>query len=305
MRTAVVFGYHDIGVRCLAVLLAYGVDVKLVVTHEDDPNETVWFNSVAASAVRHGIPVATPQSHELDLVANEVERLAPDFVFSFYYRYILPPRILDAATRGAFNMHGSLLPDYRGRAPVNWAILNGEKQTGASLHAMVSRPDAGALVDQTAVPILPNDIATQVMDKVGCAAEMTLSRCLPLLDEGTAELTPLELTKGRYYGRRSPEDGAIDWHQSAQSIHNLIRAVAPPYPGAFTSVNGTVLRLFKSWFIGEQTQHQKPLPLLYAQAGCCYIDCIDGQRLRVLDAEWKGSALSADALELHPLLLGE
>jgi len=183
MARAVVFAYHDVGVRCLSVLLAAGVEVALVVTHRDNPEENIWFGSVERLAREHGLEVATPGTPDDELLSR-VEALAPDFLFSFYYRHMLPPAFLAAARRGAFNVHGSLLPRYRGRVPVNWAILRGERETGATLHEMVGKPDAGRIVDQMAVPILPDDMALEVFRKVTVAAEVVLHRSLPrLLDE--------------------------------------------------------------------------------------------------------------------------
>lgn len=236
---AVVFAYHNVGVRCLQVLLARGVDVALVVTHEDNPNENIWFGSVASVAAEHGIPVATPADPTDPALRRAVSDAQPDFIFSFYYRHMLPVDLLAIAPRGACNMHGSLLPKYRGRVPTNWAVLNGETDTGATLHEMAAKPDAGAIIGQTAVPILPDDTAAQVFDKVTVAAEQTLWRVLPALLAGEAPHLPNELVNGSYYGGRKPEDGRIDWSKPAAQVYNLVRAVAPPYPGAFTDVSGT------------------------------------------------------------------
>ena len=235
---AVVFAYHNVGVRCLQVLLARGVDVALVVTHEDNPTENIWFGSVKSVAQEHGIDTITPADPKSAQLRAAVSAARPDFIFSFYYRHMLPTDLLALAARGAYNMHGSLLPKYRGRVPTNWAVLNGETETGATLHEMAAKPDAGAIVAQTPVPILPDDTAAQVFDKVTVAAEQTLWRALPALLAGEAAHLPNDLSQGSYYGGRKPEDGRIDWSQSAQQVYNLIRAVAPPYPGAFTDIGG-------------------------------------------------------------------
>ena len=236
---AVVFAYHNVGVRCLQVLLARGVDVALVVTHEDNPNENIWFGSVASVAAEHGIPVVTPADPADPALRRAIADARPEFIFSFYYRHMLPVDLLALAPRGAYNMHGSLLPKYRGRVPTNWAVLNGETETGATLHEMAAKPDAGAIVGQTAVPILPDDTAAQVFDKVTVAAEQTLWRVLPALLAGEAQHLPNDLAAGSYYGGRKPEDGRIDWSKPAAQVYNLIRAVATPYPGAFTDLDGT------------------------------------------------------------------
>jgi methionyl-tRNA formyltransferase len=157
-------------------------------------------------------------------------------IFSFYYRHMLPVALLQLAPRGAFNMHGSLLPKYRGRVPINWAVLHGETETGATLHEMVAKPDAGAIVAQTAVPILPDDTAAEVFAKVVVAAEQTLWRALPGMIAGQVPKMANDLSQGSYFGGRKPEDGHIDWAQPAQAVYNLVRAVAPPYPGAWTMI---------------------------------------------------------------------
>ncbi|CAH2782366.1 MAG: UDP-4-amino-4-deoxy-L-arabinose formyltransferase (EC [uncultured Caballeronia sp.] len=232
----VVFAYHNVGVRCLLVLLARGVDVALVVTHEDSASENIWFESVAQVAAEHGIETITPADPKSPELQARIAAIAPDFIFSFYYRHMLPVSLLSLAKHGAYNMHGSLLPKYRGRGPTNWAVLNGETEAGATLHEMLAKPDAGAILAQTSIPILPDDTAALVFDKTVVAAEQTLWRVLPALLAGEAPHLPNDLAAGSYHGERKPEDGRIDWSQPAQRVYNLIRAVALPYPGAFTDI---------------------------------------------------------------------
>ncbi|GLC93806.1 formyltransferase [Cupriavidus sp. TA19] len=235
---AVVFGYHNVGDRCLRVLHARGVEVALVITHRDRADENIWFRRVADTAAELGLPVIYGEDPADPAVAQAVRDARPDVIFSFYYRAMIPPAVLALAPGGAFNMHGSLLPKYRGRVPVNWAVLHGETETGATLHAMEARPDAGYIVDQTSVPILPDDTAGEVFEKVTVAAEQTLWRALPAMLAGQTPQRPNLLAEGSYFSGRKPEDGRIDWSQPAATVYNLIRAVAPPYPGAFTEVAG-------------------------------------------------------------------
>ena len=189
-------------------------------------------------------------------------------------------------------MHGSLLPKYRGRAPVNWAVLHGETETGASLHRMVAKPDAGALVDQQAVPILPNDTAGQVYDKVACAAEVVLTRSLPAMIDGSARETALDLSKGSYFSGRRPEDGRIDWHDPAQVIHNLVRAVAPPYPGAFVDMDAGRVFVMGSHYRGEAAVGA---PGIYWRDGACWADCADKKKFRILSLAFGGQQLDEGA----------
>ena len=239
---AVVFAYHEVGARCLQALLDGGVDVQLVITHTDDPNERIWFTSVAEVARQAGIEVITPESASEPEVQARIAGIAPDYIFSFYYRQMIPMSVLNLAKILPLNMHGSLLPKYRGRVPINWAVLHGETETGATLHVMAEKPDAGDIVAQQAVPIGPDDTAGDVFAHVTTAAANTLKGVLPQLLKGDVPRRPNNLAEGSYFGGRKPEDGRIHWEQTAAQVYNLIRAVAPPYPGAFTDVataNGT------------------------------------------------------------------
>lgn len=235
---AVVFAYHDVGVHCIQALLNAGIQIDLVVTHQDDPNENVWFGSVAQLCQEIHLPFITPNANELVAITPKITALAPDYIFSFYYRYMIPAPILACARIAALNMHGSLLPKYRGRAPVNWAILHGETQTGATLHVMEVKPDAGDIVGQAQVTIGPDETATDVFEKVTQAAVAVINEVLPHLIEGNVPRKPNNLSKGSYFGGRKPADGQIHWDQTAKQVHDLVRAVAPPYPGAFTDHQG-------------------------------------------------------------------
>lgn len=235
---AVVFAYHDVGVNCLKVLLGAGIQIDLVVTHQDDPNENVWFGSVTKLCEDQQIPYITPDASQLMDLIPQLQKLAPDYLFSFYYRHMIPAELLACAKIGALNMHGSLLPKFRGRAPVNWAILHGATETGATLHMMEVKPDAGDIVGQSAVSIGPNETATDVFAKVSQAAITVMHQVLPGLVQGNIPRKPNNLAQGSYFGGRKPADGQILWHQTAQQVHNLVRAVAPPYPGAFTDWQG-------------------------------------------------------------------
>ena len=281
---AVVFAYHDVGVNCLKALLAAGIQVDLVITHQDDPNENVWFGSVAKLCADQDIPYLTPTANELLDLAPKLEALAPDYIFSFYYRHMIPVQILACAKITALNMHGSLLPKYRGRAPVNWAILHGETQTGASLHIMEAKPDAGDIVGQSAVNIGPDETATDVFGKVSEAAVNVIKEVLPSLTQGKVPRKPNDLEKGSYFGGRKPSDGQIHWNQNAAQVHNLVRAVAPPYPGAFTGHQGNTM-------IVARTSLKGPFPdkLNLGIPGIQVVDnrvfgiCGDRQVVEVLD----------------------
>ena len=240
----VFFGYSEVGFTCLDLLLARGDHVVALVTHEDNPDEKIWFKTPAAAAREHGIPVHTPASVNTPEWIERIASWKPDLILSVYYRHLISTRILDLAPLGAFNMHGSLLPKYRGRAPVNWAILHGEPRIGMTLHRMVKRADAGAIVDQEGVDIDPRDTAEQAFRRVLPCARAVLARQIDALLAGTARETPQDDAQATYFGGRKPEDGRIDWRQSTAQIFNLVRAVTDPYPGAFTEVGDARLMVW-------------------------------------------------------------
>ena len=307
MTSAVVFAYSEVGVRCVRELLAQGIEIPLLFSHEDDPGENQWFGSVQQLAREQGLNVVMPDSPNSSEWIARGAALKPDFVFAFYYRYMLDKAWLELPRLGALNIHGSLLPKYRGRAPVHWAIIKGETVTGASLHYMVEKPDAGALVDQEAVPILENDTALQVSMKVASAAETVLRRSLPKLIAGDAALKPLDLAQGSYFGRRRPEDGRIDWRSGARAIHDLVRAVAPPFPGAFTELNGCRLEILETRMDTQQVSYPGQAPCLYVKDGDWYADCVDGRRLKILQLTANGRPVAQNsvpqALSQQPLAL--
>ena len=244
-RRAVVFAYSSVGCVCLRTLLEAGIEVAAVYTHEDDPGEERWFDSVADLARARGLAVLTPDLPD-GAEEERIRALAPDLIFSFYYRSLIPERILRLAPLGAFNMHGSLLPRYRGRACVNWAVLNGETETGVTLHHMTARADRGRIVDQASVPIGPEDTAHDVFLKLIPLAGTVLRRSLPAILAGRAEGVEQDESRATTFGRRRPSDGLMDWAGSARALHDLVRAVAPPFPGAFTFWEGRKLFVWRT-----------------------------------------------------------
>jgi methionyl-tRNA formyltransferase len=292
----VVFAYSEVGVRCVQELVSQGVEIPLLFTHADDPGESRWFGSVRQLAEARGLRVETPDDPNTSEWLAAGAAAHPDLVFSFYYRHMLDRAWLRLPRLGALNMHGSLLPKYRGRAPVHWAILKGESVTGASLHYMVEKPDAGALVDQQSVPILENDTALDVSLKVAAAAALVLRRSLRMLIAGTAPARPLDLAQGSYFGLRRPEDGRIDWRSPARVIHDLVRAVAPPFPGAFTELNGCRLAVLETRLDERPVRYAAQAPCLYAEDGVWYADCADGRRLRIVRLCMHGEAVTPGAV---------
>lgn len=268
-----VFAYSEVGYVCLDELLKLGANVVVVFTHEDAPGENIWFRPVGELARSNGIQV----QFDVDLrkkdfvdVAAQLREMGVELILSFYYRAIIPEDILAVPQLGAYNIHGALLPKYRGRACVNWAVLNGETETGATLHVMTMQADRGDIVDREAVAILREDTAHDVFLKVADAARTIVARSLPSLEAGEASLEPQDETQATVFGRRTPDDGLIDWNKSAEEIYNMVRALTHPFPGAFTTVDGKKLYIWRARVIpgcGVPGSIVSRSPLLFGTGG--------------------------------------
>ncbi|MGP6459556.1 bifunctional UDP-4-amino-4-deoxy-L-arabinose formyltransferase/UDP-glucuronic acid oxidase ArnA [Pseudomonas parakoreensis] len=232
----VVFAYHDIGCAGIEALLNSGFDIAAVFTHADDPKENAFYASVAQLCANKGIPVHAPEDANHPLWIERIAKLDPEYIFSFYYRNLLSEPLLALAKKGAFNLHGSLLPRYRGRAPANWVLVNGETETGVTLHRMVKRADAGAIVAQHRVAIERSDTGLTLHAKLRTAASDLLRDTLPNMLQGKITETPQDESKATVFGRRTPADGKLVWAKPAEELFNLVRAVTRPYPGAFCAV---------------------------------------------------------------------
>lgn len=286
------FGYSEVGYECLSLLLERGDNVVALFTHEDNPNEKIWFKTPAVAAREKGIPIFTPEKVNTPEWIERIAALQPDLILSVYYRNMISSKILALPRLGAFNMHGSLLPKYRGRAPINWAVLHGEPRIGMTLHRMVKSADAGAIVDQDGVEIGPKDTAEQVFRKVLPCARRVLARQIDPLLAGTARETAQDDAQATYFGGRKPEDGRINWSQTSRQIFNLIRAVTDPYPGAFTDVAGA--RLMVWWADAESPAvgGRKGQPGEILSLSPFVVATRDGA-LELTRTEWRGTPVPA------------
>ena len=293
------FGYSEVGYACLSLLLERGDNIVALITHEDNPNENIWFKTPAVAAREKSIPVFTPESVNTPEWRERIAALKPDLILSVYYRHMIGTKILALPPLGAFNMHGSLLPKYRGRAPINWAVLHGESRIGMTLHRMVKDPDAGAVVDQDGVEIGPHDTAEQAFRKVLPCARRVLARQIDALLAGTASETPQDDSQATYFPGRKPEDGRIQWSQTSQQIFNLIRAVTDPYPGAFTDVGEARLMVWWAETDSPATKGRQGKPGEILSVNPLVVATIDGA-LELTKTEWRGA--SAPTLQVGQVL---
>ncbi len=281
-----VFAYSDLGHACLKFLLDHKENVVGLYTHQDSPTEKIWFPSSAELARKFKVPVRTPEGLNSSEEQAVLKKYAPDLIFSFYYRNMIPNYVLSLPKLGAYNMHGSHLPKFRGRAPVNWAVLHGETETGATLHVMVDKPDAGDIIDQEAVKIGPDDTTAIVQARVTEAAVKVLARQIENLKSGKAKRIPQDHSKSSYYGRRKPEDGRFDWSWPAKKIHDLVRAVSKPYPGATTRMEGANTIIWKTRLTGKKVS-STPIGQPRHENGGLFITCGDHNEIEILEFEKK------------------
>jgi methionyl-tRNA formyltransferase len=284
------FGYSEVGHDCLALLLERGDHVVGLITHEDDARENIWFQTPAALARARGIPVHTPTSINTPEWQEHIAEFAPDLIISAYYRHLISPAILSLPRLGAFNVHGSLLPRYRGRAPINWAVLQGETRIGMTLHRMVKKADAGAIVDQAGVDLGPRDTAEAAFRKVLPCARLVLGRQMDALLAGTARETPQDEALATYFGARTPEDGRIDWSRTSREIFNLIRAVTAPYPGAFANIGGSRLLVWWAEPDSPATRDRRGTAGTILSVDPLVVATGDGA-LELTRTEWRGPAV--------------
>ncbi len=241
----VVLAYHEVGYACLSELLALGAPISALFTHVDNPAEEIWWRSCSELARRHGIAVFVTDSFD-EAWRAKIAAMQPSILYSFFYRNLLPEALLNIAPLGSFNLHTSLLPKYRGRSPVNWMIINGEREAGVTLHHMVARADAGDIVAQRAVEIAEDDTALTLYRKLVPLGASIIREYHPLIVAGVAPRRVQDLHAGSYFGRRRPEDGRINWNWPARRIFNLVRGVTHPYPGAFCFIGGRKLTVWQA-----------------------------------------------------------
>src|SRR5580693_8057868 len=284
------------GHACMEALLKMGAPISALFTHRDDANEEIWWRSCADLAAEHGVPVYFDESSES--ARSKIGALNPSIIYSFSYRHLIPETVLELAPLGAYNLHPSLLPSYRGRAPVNWVLVNGERETGITLHHMVARADAGDIVGQRAVAIDDSDNALTLYHKLVPLGVELIDELHPKIVAGTAPRRKMDIAKGSYFGRRRPDDGRIDWRWPARRIFNLVRAVTHPYPGAFCYLGGRKVLIWAATIGVERGTRGQPGQVMNQAAdGALEIAAGEGSvMVRIVQLEGSAEGIAREAL---------
>ncbi len=254
----VVFAYSGFGHAGLSALLRAGADVVLVCSHADRQGENIWWPSTPELAQAQQIPVVLDGDLRDPALVERIAALNADYLFSFYYRNMIPGRVLRLARSGGYNLHGSLLPRYRGRAPLNWQLVHGETETGLTLHRLVLSADAGDIAAQSRMAIGPDEDALSLVNRQLAEAPAFLDQALAAIFSGTAEHRAQDHSLASVFSGRKPEDGRIDWTWSARRIHNLIRAVSRPFPGASAVYAGAPMQVWQSRMICDHGRQGEP-----------------------------------------------
>ncbi len=246
--------------KILQALIDAKKEVVLVVTQPDRPKGRglkLAKSPVKELAENSNIPVDTPEKVKGKTFIEELKTYEPDIIVIAAYGKILPKEILDIPKQGCINVHASLLPKYRGAAPIQWALLNGEKETGVTIFKLKETLDTGDIILQKSLKIKDEDNAETLSDKLFQLGGKAVVEALELIESGRAKYAPQDDSKATYAESLRKESGIIEWHKSAKEIHNRIRAMYP-WPGAYTYYNGKMLKILSSEVKSKDGKHADP-----------------------------------------------
>lgn len=235
----ILFAHQNWGVQAIRTLIKTEHEIKHVFTHplSMDKYEKIWYDSVVNECIKYNIPVEEKTNVD-DFDIQTIKQISPDLILSVSWRRLIPRSIFQIAKYGAINFHDGLLPKYRGFAPINWCIINGESEAGLTAHFIDDNADTGHIILQKKVNVEANDTAKIVYDKLLSVFPELLTETLHVVTNDPQFIDQKNLEKGFFCTRRFPHDGQIDWHQNRYAIHNLIRALSDPYPNAFCFYDG-------------------------------------------------------------------
>ncbi len=299
-------GTPEFAVASLRRLAEDGHEICGVVTQPDKPKNRgmkLIPTPVKECAVTLGIDVFQPQKARDGEAMDLVRRLAPELIVAAAYGKILPEELLNYPKHGSINVHSSLLPKYRGAAPINWAILNGDRETGVSIMYMVDKLDAGDVISKIKTPIGPDEDAQALTARLAELGAEALSEAIALIENGTAVRTAQDEEASTYAPMLSRDLSPIDWTKSAHAVNCQIRGLIP-WPAASAVVDGRAMKVFKSQETGEETSAE-PGTLLSADKRGIAVACGDGKALHLTEIQADGGKRMpvADYLRGHPIQL--
>ncbi len=307
-KTKILFmGTPDFAVASLRRLVEDGYTICGVFTQPDKPKNRgmkLVPSPVKEYALTQEIPVFQPGRIRDEEAVDTVRALQPDLIVTVAYGQILPEEILRMPRLGAINVHASLLPKYRGAAPINWAILNGEKETGVSIMYMVRELDAGDVIHVCKTEIGPDEDAPSLWNRLAALGAQALSETVPALENGTAAAVPQDAARSTYAPMLSRALSPMDWTKPAAELHNQVRGLIP-WPCASASLDGKEFKIFRT-IPGGRTA-AAPGTLLQAGKAGIEVACGDGWSLRILELQAAGGKrmAAADYLRGHPIRIGE
>ena len=300
----VFMGTPEFAVPSLERLIADGHEICGVFTQPDKPKNRgmkLTPSPVKVTALAHDLPVYQPATLKNGEALEQLKALAPDLIAVAAYGKILPQDILDLPKLGCINVHSSLLPKYRGAAPIHWAILKGEEETGVTIMHMAAGLDTGDMILSRATPIDPDETVEQLHDRLARIGAELLSEAVVRLADGTAPRIPQDDSLSCYAPMLSRELSPIEWNRTAKEIHNQVRGLIP-WPATSTTLGGVNFKLYAVTETGEDTS-AAPGTVLRTDKKGLYVSCGDGKVLRVdeLQAEGGRRMKAADYLRGHPM----
>lgn len=298
-----VFGYGALGAAAMETLTSAGGQVIGLVVPSNRAGPDI--DVVRSSAASRGIPVLVqPPRAEVQGFATDLQIAAPDLIVVWSYSMILPPAILAMPRLGCVNVHGGLLPWYRGGHVMQWALINGEVETGVTLHYMDAGIDSGPIIVEARFPIEWDDDATSVRRKLKETGMRLLREWLPAIAAGTAPRIPQDESVAKRYPLRTPDDGLISWNSSVVSIYNLVRALVAPWPGAFTSLRGRRIIVRKVRVVRGSPARSAPGVVSEVDEGGIRVSAGDGEIL-ILQAEADGVVVGPEDWRILDVSVGD
>ena len=299
----VFMGTPDIAATCLNKIIGDGFDVVAVYTQPDRPKNRgmkLAISAVKEVALANNLPVYQPENFRQEETVQQLRELKPDVVAVVAYGRILPQNVLDIPPKGCINIHASLLPQYRGSAPYQWAVLDGLKETGVTAMYLCREMDAGDMIDTAQTPIGPDETAGELLDRLAVLGAGLLSKTLGSIENGTAVATPQDSTKATYAPMLDKSMCPIDWTQSAQKVHDKVRGLNP-WPVATTEIQGKLFKIYTTAIV-EDASDAKPGTILGMTKTGLKIACGQGAvEIRMLQAEGGKRMAAPDYFRGHPL----